>query len=105
MKVNAFANWIETSQEAMKFDIMSNGGSFASRYQAGHGYSASQWDEYMGTLFFSESADINKDGKKDNVIDANNDGLTDGFDLNGDGILQDNEKVSVDTMLHIILAS
>jgi len=96
MKINAFANWIKTSQEAMKIDIESNSGSLASRYQAGHGYSASQWNEYLGTLIFAESADINKNGTKDNIIDVNNDGLTDGFDLNADGILQDNEKVSID---------
>jgi hypothetical protein len=95
-KTKCVANWIEWSSKAMAEDeaaAKKAGNSIASGYTAGHGYSASQWNEYHGTVAFGTKADINKDGIEDAAIDDDNDGVTDGFDLNGDGILQDNEKV------------
>lgn len=91
--VNAMANWIEYSAKAMKKDIKENEGSIASRFKSGHGYSAAQWNEYIGTLAYALNSDVDKNTSLDTAIDINNDNFADGFDLNNDGILQQNENV------------
>jgi hypothetical protein len=94
VKTKCVANWIESSSQAMLADIEAKkGDSYASRFVEGHGYSRSQWNEYMGTVVFGSKADINKDGVEDKALDADGDGATDGFDLNNDGILQQSERI------------
>ncbi|MFA6990104.1 MAG: hypothetical protein WC197_08560, partial [Candidatus Gastranaerophilaceae bacterium] len=94
-KTQLVANWIQTSSESMSAAITNANKtktSYASNYATGQGYSASQWNEYVGTVSFANSADIDKNGTKDKAI-YNINGTIAGFDLNSDGTLQDNEKV------------
>mgnify|MGYP001382295291 CR=1 FL=1 len=93
IKTQVVANWLKLSSEAMIADMKSTDNSIASNYKAGRGYSASQWNEFTGTIAFAKQADIDKNGTIDKTLDIDGDGFTDGFDLNGDGILQDSEKV------------
>ena len=94
VKKQVFANWISLSSQAMLTDMNASKDGMASRFQAGHGYSTSQWNEFVGTLEFArEAADVNKDGKKDKILDVDSDGQIDGFDIDDDGILDENEKV------------
>lgn len=97
VKQQVVANWLTLSSQSMIADMSSNkNNSIAADFTSGHGYSASQWNEYSGTVAFATAADVNKDGTEDKALDVDNDGYTDGFDINQDGVLQDSEKTKLD---------
>lgn len=90
------ALWIEYSNKSMEEDISTSENiSLSNKFEEGHGYSRSQWNEYVGTVVFGTEVDANKDGKKDKAIDMDNDGVTDGYDLDGDGALSESEMISI----------
>ncbi len=65
--------WITDSSAAMLQDINSGTGSIASRFQAGHGYSTSQWNEFFGTIENEAGSNVVK----------NADGSAKGITVNG----------------------
>ncbi len=95
IKTKVIANWLKLSSEAMMADLKDNKDSISSNFTQGHGYSRSQWNEYMGTVAFASQADIDKDGTEDKALDIDGDGHTDGFDVNHDGRISEDERLRI----------
>ncbi len=84
---------LNSAMKEMLEDLNSGTGPIATRFRSGRGYTRPQWNEFIGTVAYAISADVNGDKVEDQALDIDDDGFTDGFDINHDGQMQDNEKV------------